>query len=237
MGRRTVVVGPDTKMVRTGGRPSRTVIILLSVHVGLFILYAFADGPKWVQQHLMLSAGQALGLFELWQPLTASWLHLHTHTLLINMLALWFFGPPLERWWGTRRFVVFWIVTGLVGMVATMLVGMGWPTAVTGGATGAAAALMVAFALLFPEHMVYCYGVWPLKARWLGLLLLLFVLVGAAVGGEWLQLPLQLGGGLGALLFIYNPRRMVGEARVRRAKRKFKVIEGGKKDDGPTYLN
>ena len=62
--KRQVVISPDTKMVRTGGRPSRAVIILMAVQLGIFLLYAFADGPRWVNEHFAMSSGRALGLFE-----------------------------------------------------------------------------------------------------------------------------------------------------------------------------
>jgi hypothetical protein len=70
----------------------------------------------------------------------------------------------------------------------------------------------------------------------LSFVLLGFVVLGNVFGAQWLQLALQAGGALGALLFLYSPRRMLAEARVRRAKRKLNVIDGGK-PDGPKYLN
>lgn len=236
MKRRQIVIGPDTKLVRTGGRPTRTVGVLLAVIGGLFVLYAFTDGPAWVKDHLMLSAARALGLFQLWQTLTAPWLHLHADALVINVAALWFFGPALDRWWGPRRFLCFYIVTGVTGMIVALLVGLLWPTALVAGAAGSTTAMMVAFAVLFPQHHVFCYGVWPLRGLWLSLVLLAFVAIGNVIGARWLQLALQAGGAVGALLFLFSPRRLIGQARVRRAKRKLNVIDGGK-PDGPKYLN
>jgi len=237
MRRRQIAIGADTKMVRPGGRPSRTIIILLAVQAALFLIYAFADGPAFIKLHIALSASQALGLFELWQPLTAPWMHIEARALIVNLVTLWFFGATLERWWGSKRFVTFFIVTGIVGMVAAMLVGTIWPTLIIGGSGGATMAMMIAFIVLFPNHLVFFYGVMPLKAKWLGLLLAAFVLIGIVVAGDYLSLALQFGGALGGLLFLYNPRRMLAEARVKRAKAKFKVIEGDKKDDGPKYMN
>lgn len=236
MKRRQIVIGPDTKLVRTGGRPTRTVGVLLAVIVGLFVLYAFADGPAVIKDNLMLSAARALGLFQLWQVLTAPWLHLHADALVVNAAALWFLGPALDRWWGARRFLFFYVATGVCGMLVALAVGLLWPTALVAGAVGSTTAMFVAFALLFPQHHVFCYGVWPLRGRWLALVLLAFVVLGNVIGARWLQLALQVGGALGALLFLYSPRRLIAEARLRRAKRKLNVIDGGK-PDGPKYLN
>lgn len=236
MRRRQLVVGPDTKLVRTGGRPTRTVGVLLGVLVGLFVLYAFTDGPAWIKEQLLLSAARALGLFQGWQLLTAPWWHLKADALVINAAALWFFGPALDRWWGPRRFALFYVVTAITGMIAALLVGLLWPTELVAGTAGATAAMIVAFAVLFPQHHVYCYGVWPLRGRWLSLVLLGFVALGNAFSAQWLQLALQLGGALGALAFLFPPRRLLAEARLRRAKRRLNVVEGGQRG-GPKYLN
>jgi membrane associated rhomboid family serine protease len=238
MRRRQVVIGPETKIVRIAGRPSRLLITLIAVQLGLFLLYAFAEGPAWVGRHLALSAGQALGLFQVWQLLTAPWIHLGSREVLVNLVTLWVLGAPLQRWWGPRRLLLFYVITGFGGMVTALLLGLLWPTRQVAGSAGASAALLVAFAVIFSDHLVFVYrGVLPLKAKWLGLLLLGFVLLGDLLRGAYLQVALELGGGLTALLFVYSPRRLLGALRLRRAKRKFKVIEGQRSDDGPTYLN
>jgi membrane associated rhomboid family serine protease len=238
MRRRQVVIGPETKIVRIAGRPPRLLVILLAVQLGLFLLYAFAEGPAWVSQHLALSAGQALGLFQLWQLLTAPWIHLGSREVLVNLATLWVLGAPLQRWWGPRRLLLFYVTTGIGGMIAALLLGLLWPTRAVAGSAGATAGLFVAFAVIFADHLVFVYrGVIPLKAKWLALLLFGFVLLGELLRGAYLQVALQLGGALTALLFIYSPRRLLGALRLRRAKRKFKVIEGQRKDKGPTYLN
>ncbi|MCA9664415.1 MAG: rhomboid family intramembrane serine protease [Myxococcales bacterium] len=237
MVRRQVVLPPGAKLIRTGGRPQTLIIVLLALHIGLFLLYAFAGGPAWINQHLALSARQALGKLELWQPLSAFWLHVNAIPLAVNMITLWFFGTSLLRWWGGGRFFAFYVITGVVGLVAAMFAGLAWPLTIVSGSSGAAIAMLVAFAVLFPDHMVFFYGVLPLKAKWLGLLLVIFVLIGTVIRGDFIELALQGGGAVAALLFLYNPRKLIGMWRLSRAKKKLKVIDGGKKRDEPKYLN
>lgn len=236
MRRRQIVIGPDTKLVRVSGRPPSVVITLLAVQLGLFLLYAFADGPRWVARHVALSAGQALGMFEGWQPLTAIWIHLHTRDMIVNLLALWFFGSPLARWWGTRRFVLFWLATAVGGMLLALLVGLLWPAHVVSGSAGAAAAMMLAFSVVFADHLVFFYGVLPLRGRWIALLMLGFAVIGNLVATEFLQVALQAGGLLVAVLFLFKLRRLFGKLRLSRSKRKLGVIEGGRKQE-PRYWN
>jgi len=52
---------------------------------------------------------------EWWRMLTAAFLHYGPFHLLLNMLALWWFGSALERRIGSGRFIAIYIVSGLAG--------------------------------------------------------------------------------------------------------------------------
>jgi len=231
--RRQMIIGPDTKLTHVGGRPTRAVLALLIIQIGLFVAWAFADAPAWVALHLAASAEQTLHKHELWQPLSAFWLHLGARDIFFNSLVLWIFGSALERWWGSRRFVVFWIVTGTIGIAVGVVAGLLQPQTLLTGSAGAATATMVAFAFLFPEHLVFFYGVLPLKAKHLALVLIGFTLVGSLLGRSFLELPVQLGGAAAALLFVMRPRRkrVTQQTRAEDARRKLHVIQGGKHDE------
>ncbi len=103
MRRRYIEIRPDTRIVNLGGRPPKVVLALLVAQIGLFVIYAFADGPPWVAEHLAASAGRCLRHLQLYQPLTALVIHLGTRGLLFNALSLWIFGSALERTWGPWR--------------------------------------------------------------------------------------------------------------------------------------
>jgi len=51
--------------------------------------------------------------FEFWQYLTSMFMHGTTGHLLMNMIGLYMFGDVLERMWGAKRFVIFYLITGL----------------------------------------------------------------------------------------------------------------------------
>ena len=82
-------------------------------------------------------------------------------------------------------------------------------------------AMLVAFACLFPEHLVFFYGLLPLKAKIFALLLLAFVAVGSLLGQAWLEMATQLGGAAAALLFVTRrrPRRKRAATRKREPSR------------------
>jgi membrane associated rhomboid family serine protease len=103
-----------------------------------------------------------------WQLLTYMFMHGGLVHLLFNMLALWMFGMELETIWGSRRFLVFYLVCGLVAGVANILVApLLGQTAPTVGASGAVFGVLIAFAMLFPDRLIYLYFLLPVKAKYL----------------------------------------------------------------------
>ncbi|MBQ6725681.1 MAG: rhomboid family intramembrane serine protease [Bacteroidales bacterium] len=51
--------------------------------------------------------------FHIWQYLTYMFMHANVEHLFFNMFALWMFGYILENYWGSKRFLLFYIVCGL----------------------------------------------------------------------------------------------------------------------------
>jgi len=64
---------------------------------------------------------QAVYGFQFWRLVTYQFLHGGLLHLLFNMIALYFFGPMLERWWGSRRFIAFYLLCGMSGAVVFTL--------------------------------------------------------------------------------------------------------------------
>ena len=58
---------------------------------------------------------------EWWRFVTPVFIHVNLPHLLINMYGLWILGPWVEKLYGSARFVVFWILTGIAGVVASYL--------------------------------------------------------------------------------------------------------------------
>lgn len=51
--------------------------------------------------------------FKIWQPLTHLFMHGGFNHLLFNMFSFWMFGSVLENIWGPKRFLNFYVITGL----------------------------------------------------------------------------------------------------------------------------
>ncbi|MEP6594292.1 MAG: rhomboid family intramembrane serine protease [Ginsengibacter sp.] len=96
--------------------------------------------------------------------------HMFTHApnnffhILFNMYALWMFGSVLERVWGPKRFLIFYLVCGLAAGVAQMLLTNGAAV----GASGAIMGLLAAFAYLFPNTEFFILPFpFPIKAKYM----------------------------------------------------------------------
>lgn len=106
---------------------------------------------------------------SVWQVVTYMFLHGGFTHILFNMIALWMFGSALERVWGSREFLKYYLITGIGGGLCYALFNMGSPIP-TVGASGAIYGLLLAFAVLFPEEIIYIWGILPMKAKYFALL-------------------------------------------------------------------
>ena len=104
---------------------------------------------------------------QLWRVITYQFLHDVSgfRHIFINMLALFFFGPMLERLWGSRKFLIFYLVCGATGGVLyPVLANAGWlDKAPLVGASGSVLGILAAGAILFPNLKVYVWGIFPVK--------------------------------------------------------------------------
>jgi len=103
-----------------------------------------------------------------WQIVTYMFLHGGFFHLFFNMLALWMFGMELENTWGSKKFLIFYLLCGIGGAIANLLItpllGQAAPTV---GASGAVFGVLIGFAMLFPNRLIYLYFLIPVKAKYL----------------------------------------------------------------------
>ena len=102
---------------------------------------------------------------HVWTIFTYMFLHGGFSHILFNMLALWMFGSMLERVWGSREFLKYYLITGLGGGLCYALFNMDSyiPTV---GASGAIYGLLLAYAVLFPNNVIYIWFVIPVRAKY-----------------------------------------------------------------------
>lgn len=99
-----------------------------------------------------------------WQIFTYLFVHGGITHLLFNLFALWMFGMPVEAQWGTRDFLKFYFLCGTGAALATLALSPHSPLPVI-GASGSVYGLLVAFAMLYPDAVIYLYFLIPISAR------------------------------------------------------------------------
>jgi membrane associated rhomboid family serine protease len=165
---------------------------------GLFFLITMVVGNRF-----NIDLNQLLGLhypqseaFKPYQIITYMFMHGNLTHILMNMFALWMFGTNIENYWGGKRFLIFYLITGLgaafihyivlyfssvmptlheIEALQTMgtidnadAVKTAFYNSIPPvvGASGAVFGLLLAFGMLFPEQMIYIYFAIPIKAKY-----------------------------------------------------------------------
>jgi len=141
--------------------------------------------------------------FHFYQLVTYMFMHANFQHILFNMFALWMFGCVVERVWGAKKFIFYYISCGIgAGLfqelaqlvqfyfiaeaqipgfaVADLLTVASNSNAVlnlwtTVGASGAIYAILLAFGMIFPQERIFIFPLpIPIKGKW-------FVVICAAI--------------------------------------------------------
>jgi len=165
---------------------------------GIFFLITIVVGNRF-----NIDLNQILGLhypqsdaFKPYQIVTYMFMHGNLTHILMNMFALWMFGTNIENYWGGKRFLTYYLITGLgaaaIHYIVIYFVDVypklqlinnalaegqiieteSYKTIIYNsippvvGASGAVFGLLLAFGMLFPEQMIYIYFAIPIKAKY-----------------------------------------------------------------------
>lgn len=162
-------------------------------------------GLHWVQS----------SAFRPYQLVTYMFMHGNFSHILLNMFALWMFGSNIENYWGPKRFLIYYMVTGLGAAVTHFAVlyftqiqpavsqlmsfsGQLPDIEIEGalqnyydsipavvGASGAVFGLLLAFGMMFPNQLIYLYFFIPIKAKYFVILYGLIELYGGIANSEF----------------------------------------------------
>jgi len=138
---------------------------LLIVNVAVFFLQSVRPGS--LEGWFAASGGTYTQALQVWRLVTFQFLHGGTSHLVFNMLGLYFLGTILERSWGSKQFIYFYLISGAVGgllfVVANTFGAFGVSYLV--GASGGILALLAACAILFPHLKVLLFFIVPVNIR------------------------------------------------------------------------
>ncbi len=139
--------------------------IIVGINVAVFIGWAFFRN-NFAYNALFLCSTEYLEQFYLWTLVTYAFSHEAPMHLLFNMFVFWSFGRFLEREWGTRPFILFYLASAFIAAVVQLFF------AATGlipsnpflGASGSVMGYLLAFSVMMPNQRIYLFAVIPIKA-------------------------------------------------------------------------
>lgn len=169
---------------------------LLIINFLLFIAFKVLGGIGMVNLNDLLGLHFFMASdFKIFQLMTYMFMHAGFEHIFFNMFALWLFGRILERVWGTRRYLTYYLVCGVgAGLIQEVTqffqiyhqinsqTGLGlsqsWEMMAanagafnemtTVGASGAVYALLLAFGVLFPNERIFVFPLpIPIKVKWM----------------------------------------------------------------------
>ena len=197
------------------------VSIILVLNIAVFLAWNLSVGtggldPEFMINNFLVSwSGLEKGRF--WILLTSAFSHNLFFHIFMNMFVLSSFGAAVEVTIGTRRFVWFYLIAAVVSsfchaaVSATILHNPDLPAL---GASGAISAVVLLFALFYPQQKILLFGIIPVPALWAVVIFVGLDLWGLIAQAEGGGLPIGHGAHLGGTLvglffyfFIYREKR------------------------------
>jgi membrane associated rhomboid family serine protease len=163
-------------------------IITITLILINFVVFALEliHGNAFIIRYAMVPAQITSG--NAWiTVLTAMFMHAGWAHILGNMLFFWVFGPEIEDVMGPFRFLIFYLLSGLIATAAQIIINTS-STIPNLGASGAIAWVMGAFMITYPRDRIR-------TIIFLGIFIQLALIPAAILVGVWflLQLFSQIG--------------------------------------------
>ena len=205
-----------------GGGLTPWVQRLIIANVVVFLLQSAVGGLT-----SFLSFIPHYALYRPWTVVTYMFAHGGFMHLLMNMLGLFFFGPPLEARWGSREFLKYYILCGIGGAALSFL----FMNAPIIGASAAVYGIMLGFAMNWPDAPIYIWGIFPIPAKMLVAIFAVISLYSGLTGSDsGVAHFAHLGGFAAGFIYLKLDRKGGGLfTRVRKmmTKRNMNVASGG----------
>jgi membrane associated rhomboid family serine protease len=198
------------------GLTRRLVLCNLASYFAILILtLARVVRLDFVMAHFGFSPSTFLS-WEIWQPLTASFVQVGMVSTLLGLLTLWFLGSLLEDWHGTRWFGWLFAVSLLGAMLTATAIFFAMrliapaheaPNPLLYGAGNGLFGLLVAIGVLHGDVEFRLFFLVLIKARYLAIIAALIALA-SAFGEAPIYAISQLGAGFAAFIYLRKaPKR------------------------------
>ena len=151
-----------------GSIPVVTRNILIINFIVWIACYIFQFQGIYLANYLALYPIQT-GAFRIYQLITFMFTQVDFWHLFFNMFAVYMFGRILEQYWGSKRFLIYYLIcgigSGLIQLLVCYLAGSPYGTI---GASGSVFGVLLAFGMLFPNIPLYIMFIpIPIKAKYI----------------------------------------------------------------------
>jgi membrane associated rhomboid family serine protease len=154
----------------SGVAPACKTIILINVVV--FFLQRYLESHNL----LVYLVASSRGIFreaQVWQLLTATFIHADMFHILWNMVFLWMVGREMESFYGTRDFVALYVSAAVISTLGWALIdAYSGHHSLMVGASGAIMSVVVLYALYYPHREILLFFILPVE-MWLLVLIYL----------------------------------------------------------------
>ena len=140
--------------------------LLVIINIVVFVLTALSGQRSILFSSFGLVPSNVWSNFKVWQLFTYLFVHGGFLHIFFNMFVLWMFGKDLEMQWGKYEFLLFYFTCGIGAGLMTVLFSVNSIVPIV-GASGAIYGLLVAYGFTYPNRMVYLYGLFPLKVKYM----------------------------------------------------------------------
>lgn len=176
------------------------------------------------------STGKVLQELQVWRFITFQFLHANLMHLAFNMIGLWFVGAIVEEYLGRRRYLTFYLTSGVMGGVSYLLLNLLghyakiWVPAVADhipfllvsdpymplvGASAGVFGVLLAAAFIAPQAIVEVFFIIPMRLRtavylFLGIAVVNLFRGGGNAGGD----AAHVGGAIAGFYLVRNTHRL-----------------------------
>jgi membrane associated rhomboid family serine protease len=123
-------------------------------------------GQRLISTYLAMIPAAVISRGWVWTFISYMFVHDGFSHIFFNMFALFVFGAQVERQMGSKEFLLFYFLTGALAGLFSFIVyyftGAYWVALM--GASGAIFAVQLAYAIFFPDSIIYLWGLLPLRA-------------------------------------------------------------------------
>ena len=189
---------------------SATLLLVIMNVVAYILQLSISSFSTFPVNHYFALSPAGLQHAYLWQLITFQFMHAGWVHLFFNCFAIYMFGREVEEVLGRRSFFVLYFTSGILGglvqALAGFLVGGQFAVPVVGASAGAFG-LTAAFAVLYPEQVLYLFALIPLRAKYLLALSVIAALwgllfVGKNTSGIRVADAAHLGGMITGVIYI-----------------------------------